>query len=552
MGAVLGLYWTSGINFEDLGNDLSTRWQFEESESTARRMATGEGTSDDSRNMRGQLHEVVTYGQMGVDGPTGLVNRTAGQVDQATGYGEANFRGHLRFGTDQDGGTGGVRRLETLDRGDSRQPPDTGTGAAERRLLGSPTEQPGQTDASRPWYRPEGAPPPRSESDTTPQVPSSSAVYFGRDSSGNPVYVLGTPASASKPEQAVEVHIHGLRPPPRDDGVAEVHVHGVRPSRPPKAPPPRPENSPDTDGERNFWNRGGAGLLLGTATGAIGVVIILSNPVGWVAGLTGALMLASGAAASLSSGTELGASYTGKTTAAQDAAMNEAVSATLGTSSPGGLLGGVAGTVYTGTSQGFEQGAFLGGLAEGAVSLGAGAGRMGARELRFGRPRNMNWGAAARARNQQVYDLGDVAARSRSNPHFPRSVERIELSHTLPRNPAPGSLSARVRRSIGPRQYERIFNRPFNVTPMWATEHALIDPRRYQFMKAPFQLLYPPLTGPARWARLLPPWLVQSSYGGVRIGLTLGEGSLAGDNDGDTETDTEADTDVVSDSLPLD
>ncbi len=251
-------------------------------------------------------------------------------------------------------------------------------------------------------------------------------------------------------------------------------------------------------------------------------------------------MLASGAAASLISGTELGASYAGKTTAAQDAAVNEGTSMVLGTSSPGGLLGGAAGTVYTGTSRGFEQGAFVGGLAEGALSLSAGLGRMGAREWRFGRPRNMNWGAA-RARNQQVYDLGDVASRSRTNPNFPRSVERIELSHSLPQSPKAGSLPGRLQGLLGPRRYQRIVNRPFNVTPMWATEHALIDSARYNFLKAPFKLQFPPLAGPARWTRITPPWLVESSYGGARVGLTFGEELLTVDNADDSDADGDND-----------
>lgn len=544
IGQVVGAYWTSGINFAEMGEDFAADWsQFQAVEGSARAMATGDGLPNDSRNLRGQLQDVVAYGQTAVDEPMGFANRAVGQIDQTTGYGESNagYRRHIGFGTDQDASAGSVRQLETLDRGDTPRVSGTGTRAAERGLLGAPSDLPEEAASRRSWYRPEAAPPPRSESDAPPQVPPSSAVYYGRDSSGNPVYVLGTPLPASKPEQIPEVQVRGMRPPPQDDGVAEVHVHGVRPPRPPHAPSPRPENSPEA--ERGFWNRGGTGLLLGTATGTIGVLIIFSNPVGWVVGLTGALMLASGAAASLSSATELGASYAGRTTAEQDAAMNRATSAVLDISSPGGLVGGVAGTVYTGTSEGFQRGAFVGGLAEGAASLGAGLGRMGAREVRFGSPRNMSWNRtvggdlSARARNQQVYDLGDVASRSRPNPNFPRSVERVELSHFLPQNPAARSLPGRLRRVLGPRQYERIVNRPFNVTPMWATEHALIDPFRYRFMKAPFKLSYPPLVGPARWARLTPPWLVESSYGGIRVGLSLGDDILAGDITGDKDSE---------------
>jgi hypothetical protein len=68
------------------------------------------------------------------------------------------------------------------------------------------------------------------------------------------------------------------------------------------------------------------------------------------------------------------------------------------------------------------------------MSLGTRLGRMGAWGWRFGRPRNMSWNETvpgeilARTRNQQVYEFGDVAARSRPNSFFPRSVERVELS----------------------------------------------------------------------------------------------------------------------------
>ncbi|NUK25995.1 hypothetical protein [Streptomyces lunaelactis] len=553
LGPVLTTYFTSGVNFDDpseLGEAKSMLDAASPQQSVAADQMPG-----DSTNTRGELQQTVAYGQVAVDEPMGVANREIGQVDQATGIAEQNA-GSSRsagFGIVPDGADG-VRRLEILDRGGSIPAPDVGGTTAERRLLGTPTGQPDQAEAAR-RTRPESALPTRPETVAAPTVHPSSAMYGGRDPSGNEFIILGTPLPASKPEQTygpprpadgvAEVQVHGVRPPPQGDSVAEVYIHGVRPPRPPQTPPPRPENSPDTEDarERGFWNRGGTGLVLGALTAAGGAVIILSNPVGWVVGLTGALMLASGTAASLSSGVELGASYAGKTMAEQDVAMNRATSAALGTSSPGGLLGGVAGTVYSGDSRGFEEGAFWGGLAEGVGSLGTGVGRMGARELRFGSPRNMNWNRtvagemSARGRNQQVYELGDVAARSRPNPLFPRSAERVELSHFLPRSPTndPSSLPARLRRVIGPRRYERIVNRPFNLTPMWGSEHALIDPARYQFMKSPFKQLYPQLTGPARWARFTPPWLVQSAYGSGRVGLATGEDFLSADTDSDTE-----------------
>lgn len=561
LAPVLTTYFTSGINFDD-PSELAEAMAMLDQASTLP-TAVDDATSD-SRRTRGTLQQVVAYGEGAVDAPVGHANRTVGQLDDAAGAAET-YRGPGRRFGDADAGNGpsGGRRLETLDRWGLPSASDTDT-AVKRRLLGTPTEQPWSADSADVAHRtrPENARPARPETDAGPVVPVSSAIYYGRDSSGNPVYVLGTaplpvnrPYGPPRPPEAVaEVQIRGTRPPQQgNDAILEVHVRGTRPARPPQTPSPRPENTPDTEDDRDFWNRGGAGLLLGVTTATIGTVIILSNPLGWVVGITGALMLASGTAASLGSGVQLGASYAGQTTAGQDAAMNRATAAVLAASSPGGIAGGVAGTVYSGDAGGFERGAFVGGLAEGAVSLGAGLGRMGAREIRFGRPTNMSWNRtvageiSARARNQQVYGLGDVAARSRPNRMFPGSVERIELSHFLPQSPTknPASLPARLRHAIGASRYERMVNRPFNVTPMWGAEHALVDPARYQFMKAEFKLLNPQLAGPARWSRFTPPWLVRSAYGGVRGGLTLGEGLLTGDTGDQGETDPEAEAEEL-------
>ena len=64
---------------------------------------------------------------------------------------------------------------------------------------------------------------------------------------------------------------------------------------------------------------------------------------------------------------------------------------------------------------------------------------------------------------------------------------------------------------------------------MWGTEHALIDPLRYGRMQPAFQALYRPLTGPARWTRLTPPWAVRSAYGGYRAGMAWGEHTYLND-----------------------
>ena len=123
--------------------------------------------------------------------------------------------------------------------------------------------------------------------------------------------------------------------------------------------------------ERSFWNRGGTGFAAGAVTAGIGVAVLMWwNPVGWVAGASVALAIAGGVAATTASAVELTASYGGATSAKQDADTNRAISATLGYTSIGGVLGGVAGTVFADDAQeGFAEGTLWGGLFEGATSL---------------------------------------------------------------------------------------------------------------------------------------------------------------------------------------
>jgi hypothetical protein len=132
----------------------------------------------------------------------------------------------------------------------------------------------------------------------------------------------------------------------------------------------RIETVPTVPVERSFWSRGGTGLAAGAVTAGFGVAAVMWwNPVGWVA-LGAALAIAGGVAATTASAVELSASYAGATSSEQDAQMNRAVSATLGYSSPGGVLGSVLGTVVADDPQeGFIQGGLWGGLVEGAASL---------------------------------------------------------------------------------------------------------------------------------------------------------------------------------------
>ncbi|MCX4826220.1 hypothetical protein OG883_41910 [Streptomyces sp. NBC_01142] len=519
VGQGLRIYYSSGINFDDpseLGEAMSM-------------LATASANAVDAddrmpgssvRSTRGEAQQIAAYGEAAIDESAGHISLVMGQMEQTTGIAESYGLGRhpITLGGDSDGGQEGVRRLSHLDLPGSPQTPDMGPIPAERGLLGSPAE-PLLNSEQADWLRrtrPENATPPRP---------------------------LGTTPPASKPEQArssprsvddvPEVRVRGVSPM-WGEGVEEVVIHGVRPPRPQQTPP-RPENDPDIQDGRGFWDRGGLGLALGVATGAVGVVIIASNPVGWVVGLTGALMLASGAAATVNSGVGLGSSYAGKTTAEQDAATNQATSDVLGISSPGGFVGGLAGTVYSGDSGGFETGVSWGGAAEGAASLGTGVGGMLVREWRFGLPRNMKW-SSARPRNQKVFGIAD-SVRHRPSPYFPGGVERVDLSHFIPHRPTknPNTLPAKLRNKVGIARYERIVNRPFNLVPMWASEHALIDPERYKPTKFPFKLLYPPLTGAAQLSRLAPPWLLQTAYGGMRLWLYAGQDSLVDEEDVDLD-----------------
>ncbi|THA29445.1 hypothetical protein [Streptomyces sp. A1547] len=519
VGQGLRLYYSSGINFDD-PSELAEAMSMLGTAS-ANAADTDDGMPGPSGRLDcGEAQQITAYGEAAIDELAGYTSLVMGQMEQTTGIAESYGLGRhpVTLGGDSDGGQEGVRRLSHLDLPGSPRTPDTGPVPAERGLLGSPAE-PLLNSEQADWLRrtrPENATPPRPLATTPPASKSEQAR-------GSPRPVDDVP----------EVRVRGVSPT-RGKDVEEVVIHGVRPPRPQPAPP-RPENNPDIEDARGFWDRGGLGLALGVATGAVGVVIIVSNPVGWVVGLTGALMLASGAAATANSAVGLGSSYAGKTTAEQDAATNQATSDVLGISSPGGFVGGLAGTVYSGDSGGFETGVSWGGAAEGTVSLGTGVGGMLLREWRFGLPRNMKWNSA-RPRNQQVFGIAENV-RHRPSPYFPNGVERVELSHFIPHRPTknPNTLPAKLRNRVGIARYERIVNRPFNLAPMWASEHALIDPERYQWTKFPFKLLYPPLTGPARLSRLAPPWLLQATYGGMRLGLYAGQDYLVDEEDGDLD-----------------
>lgn len=288
----------------------------------------------------------------------------------------------------------------------------------------------------------------------------------------------------------------------------------VAPPAPPEAPvgpptsaPAAPEAPVAAPPQRGFLSRGGGSLIGGGVSLGVGILILASGPVGWLAGLAAALAIAGGVAITGASTIQLTMSYGGKTTAKQDVEFSKAASTTLALSSPGGLAGGTVG-VAVGGEEGLEKGAFYGGLAEGAAVLTLSGGRIALREFEFGRRPNPAW-KAVQPDIRDLYGFGDPALRARPNVAFPRGVERVDLSHWIPQRLYKGS-------TLG----EYIFNRPWNVTPMWAGEHALIDASRLRLIRLPWKNAYEAaqFTGLSRQLRLVPPSLLQVGYGGVRLG----------------------------------
>jgi RHS repeat-associated protein len=279
----------------------------------------------------------------------------------------------------------------------------------------------------------------------------------------------------------------------------------------------RVDPTPQAGADRSFWSRGGGTLAAGGVGLGIGALILLSGPVGWFGGLLAAMAIASGTAGLGIGGSQLALSYSNVTTPEQDAELNRAAGYTLTlSSSPGSLLGGLGGLAYSGDPETMNDWAFYGGLGEAGGSMLYGGTRMALREVRFGLPARSGW-KSVRPGMQEAFDLGTAAQRARPNPAFPRGTERIDLSHWVPQ---------RTFRGTG---WERFFNRPWNVKPMWAGEHALVDPFRLQFLKQPWRAAYEAqqLTGLSRQLRLAPTWALQVGYGAAEGGNMLLRRDLA-------------------------
>jgi len=108
----------------------------------------------------------------------------------------------------------------------------------------------------------------------------------------------------------------------------------------------------------------------------------------------------------------------------------------------------------------------------------------------------------------------------RANPDLPGGIETFQMSHTYV------SASSRLAAWLPDAVVNGRWNRKF----MWQTQHALADPRAYQFMPATWKASNP-LPGPAMrlWARMP---IRHRIYAGVGISGGLGYGAyqLLGDD----------------------
>jgi hypothetical protein len=252
-------------------------------------------------------------------------------------------------------------------------------------------------------------------------------------------------------------------------------------------------------------------------------LLIIAGPAGWFGLLTGGMLIAGGITGTGLGLMELGLSYTGQLTPEQERQLNDGGAMVMDLSSPGGLVGGSIGLVITGDERGLRSGALYGNLAEGGAQLAYGLGRVGLNELRFqqelqkqfGMRRNLRWDEV-RPLLQKIYGYGDPLTRRRFNPLFWNQIERLDLSHSIPQR------GARALEQFFNRPLTDYFNRPWNVTPLWSTDHALVDPFRFQFMTRGFKSIYETqqLRGLSGALHLAPPWLVDAGQGAA-LGLHL-------------------------------
>ncbi|TWF41773.1 RHS repeat-associated protein [Chitinophaga polysaccharea] len=160
-------------------------------------------------------------------------------------------------------------------------------------------------------------------------------------------------------------------------------------------------------GERSFWSRGGATLLGGLLLLGAGLLTIFTagaaTPLLVLA--AGAMATAGGVAVTTASAVQLGVSYSGGTTAAQDREMQHALSTVSSLSSPGGLVGGTVGAAVDG-DRGLQRGALIGNVAE----LGYGVTNFGISRFSGGAARELS------------SDTGLISNMATMEPTVPRGV----------------------------------------------------------------------------------------------------------------------------------
>lgn len=168
--------------------------------------------------------------------------------------------------------------------------------------------------------------------------------------------------------------------------------------------------------ERTFWDRGGRVLLLGLGIVALGLLTVATGG-GALVMFAAGMAIGAGTVAAVGGAALLTASYTGHTTAEQDARWQGALTdAALVASSPGSAIGGAIGYAANGR-EGMRTGAMIGGLAEGFISLGVGGARALMRPGPGLNPAPMGEVALAEWRQmsavqRSTYELGQTTVRS--------------------------------------------------------------------------------------------------------------------------------------------
>lgn len=153
-------------------------------------------------------------------------------------------------------------------------------------------------------------------------------------------------------------------------------------------------------------------------------------------------------------------------------------------------------------------GGMVGGFVEGTWSLARSVGRMGAMEIQYGMPDGRygfdikNWDDRSEYL-REAFGFSDPATRMRANSFFPKGAERIELSHWFPKR--------------WTRWADSIFDRPWNLRPVWGTEHALIDASRYRFMPGAWKNVNPAFGKFTSFAKLMPEWARGAIYGSSQL-----------------------------------